>query len=215
MQTPIDALEIAVDEWELVVATNVSETEYMERYAAHFCEWIDGTVIRVTPATLFHNNLGKYVANLLDAYFELRPIGRVITAPFVYKMPELKRNREPDMMVILDGNPGELTDTYFEGAADICIEIISKESTKRDRGDKFTEYELAGVREYWLFDSVRKQSSFFRRVGDSFIQQFEDADGNYITPLLPDLQIHAPTFWDILPGPRAIVLAIEEMLSIK
>lgn len=215
MQAPIHELELTTDELESVVAADVSEAEYMDKYAAHFCEWVDGKVIRVTPATLFHNDLGKYVANVLDVYFELRPIGRVITAPFVYKMPELKRNREPDMMVILNDNKGELTDTYFQGAADICIEIISKESTKRDRGDKFTEYELAGVREYWLFDSVRKQTSFFRRIEGSFIQQFEDADGNYTTPLLPDLQIHVPTLWDILPGPRAIVLAIEEMLGIK
>jgi Uma2 family endonuclease len=32
----------------------------------------------------------------------------------------------------------------------------------RDRGDKFVEYEAAGVREYWLIDPDRKQAEFYQ-----------------------------------------------------
>jgi hypothetical protein len=53
-----------------IIATGVSEEDYMEHYAAHFCEWVDGKVIRVTPATLFHNDL--------TAYLGYKSIGRVI-----------------------------------------------------------------------------------------------------------------------------------------
>ncbi|MDX2141663.1 MAG: Uma2 family endonuclease [Chloroflexota bacterium] len=202
---------------ETIVASNVSETEYMHTYAAHHCEWVDGKVIRVTPATLFHNSLLKFTDDFLSTYFELRPIGQVIRAPFVYKLPALKRNREPDLMVLLEGNTGELTETYYSGAADIVIEIISKESSTRDRGAKFDEYEQAGVREYWMFDSVRKNTAFYRLNADDLFELAAlNAQGEYEPPLLPDLRLPVALLWDkFLPGPRAIVRLVEAMVETK
>ncbi|MEJ7756097.1 MAG: Uma2 family endonuclease [Nocardioidaceae bacterium] len=52
--------------------------------------------------------------------------------------------------------------TYLDGAADLAIEIISPESIGRDRGEKFVEYEAAGIREYWLIDPERRQAEFYR-----------------------------------------------------
>lgn len=60
--------------------------------------------------------------------------------------------REPDVQVILDNYPGEFTEIGMIGPADICIEIVSPESVTRDRGEKFSEYEQAGVTEYWIID---------------------------------------------------------------
>ena len=46
-----------------------------------------------------------------------------------------------------------------------------------------------------------------------FVRQPEDADGNYRTPLLPGLVVHVPTLWrEKLPGPGAVVRAVEAML---
>jgi Uma2 family endonuclease len=209
--------EIAIDvgDDEVIVAESVSEADYMATYAAHHCEWIAGKVIRVTPATLFHNSLNKFTEDLLSTYFELRPIGRVIRAPFVYRLPQLQRNREPDLMVLLNSNTGELTDTYYSGAADIIVEIISKESSKRDRGAKFDEYEQAGVREYWMFDSVRKTTAFYRLNAAAQFEPVElNAQGEYETPLLPGLRIPVRLLWDkLLPGPRAIVRLVEAMVG--
>ena len=47
----------------------------------------------------------------------------------------------------------------MNGAADICIEVISPESVIRDRGEKFEEYERGGVGEYWIFDYLRARSA--------------------------------------------------------
>jgi Uma2 family endonuclease len=43
----------------------------------------------------------------------------------------------------------------------LIVEIISPESSGRDRGEKFYEYEMAGVREYWLIDPQREQVEFY------------------------------------------------------
>ncbi|MFQ5793902.1 MAG: Uma2 family endonuclease [Candidatus Bipolaricaulia bacterium] len=41
------------------------------------------------------------------------------------------------------------------------IEIISPESRLRDRGEKFAEYEMGGVQEYWLLDPEEKRVDFY------------------------------------------------------
>lgn len=48
------------------------------------------------------------------------------------------------------------------GPADICIEVVSEERIARDHGEKFAEYEKAGVREYWIVDPLRDTCRFNR-----------------------------------------------------
>ncbi len=197
-----------------IIATGVSEADYLEKYAADFCEWVNGMVIKMAPATGRHDETVRYGARLLEAYFELKPIGKIRQAPFTMKL-STGISREPDLMVILNTNPNPLMSTFMNGAADICIEVISPESIKRDRGDKFEEYEKGGVAEYWIWDILRAQALFYRLSGEGvYLGQSEDADGNYRTPLLPGLVLNVPTLWrDKLPGPGAVVRAVEAMLQ--
>ncbi len=197
-----------------IIATGVSLDDYMEHYAAQHCEWVEGYVIQIAPAELRHNTLIKYLAQLFDVYFELRPIGRVIIQPFVMRLPAYpNRRREPDLLVVLNTNPHELTKTYMDGPADICIEIVSEESTERDRGEKFQEYEKGGVPEYWVVDHLRHETQFYwLDEAGRYIRQ--DMLGDYRTPVLPGLALHVPTLWqDNLPGPGATVNAVKAMLE--
>lgn len=106
-----------------IVATDISEDEYMENYAADFCEYVEGTVLRLPLITLEHDALVAYFRMMLDTYFAQGPIGRAINAPFVMKASPEARRREPDVQVILHSNPGQLTDTAILGAADICLKL--------------------------------------------------------------------------------------------
>jgi Uma2 family endonuclease len=198
-----------------IVATGVSAEDYEAHYAEQRCEWVNGTVIRMTPAKLRHNLLIHYLGDLVGAYFEFRPIGTLVPSPFVMRLDALKARREPDLMVILNSNPHTLTDTYLDGAADICIEVLSDESSVRDRGEKYNEYEQGGVKEYWLFDPDRKESFFYRLNREGVYQlQAVDGQGNYRTPLLPDLALHVPTLWaEKLPGPVAISQYLDKLLN--
>jgi len=87
---------------------------------------------------------------------------------------------------------GELLD----GPADMALEIISPESRARDRGEKFYEYEQAGVREYWLIDPVRKQAEFYR-LDDEGIYQLvpADADGIFHSDVLDGLNLKVDWLW--------------------
>jgi Uma2 family endonuclease len=199
-----------------IVAVGITLEDYMEHYAADHCEWVEGVVIRVSPSELTQTKLLHYLYQLLDAFFELRPIGTVIGQPFVMRLPAFpRRRREPDLLVVLKSNPHELKNTYMDGPADICIEIVSEDSVDRDHGDKFKEYEKGGVPEYWIIDPLRDESRFYRlNEAGRYIRQAEDTEGSYRTPALPGLILHVPTLWqDELPGPGATSAAVKAMLE--
>lgn len=199
-----------------IVATGVSIEDYMEHYAGQHCEWVEGTVIKMSPGSLQHTKLIYYLYLLFDAFFELRPIGEAIGQPFVMRLPDVpNRRREPDVLIVLKTNPHELNDTYMDGPADLVIEVVSEESAERDHGEKFIEYERGGVPEYWIIDPLREETRFYQRDDKGrYRRQTEDSAGNYTTPALPGLKLHVPTPWqDDLPGPAAIVKAVRAMLE--
>src|SRR5687768_13751376 len=100
-----------------VVAQNVSEEIYMRDYAERHCEWIDGTVIKMSPVNDKHDLICRYLSHLLDAYFELHPVGQLRSEPFVMRYlfevdgQSKRRSREPDMQIILNENPNILMPT--------------------------------------------------------------------------------------------------------
>jgi Uma2 family endonuclease len=200
---------------ENIVATGVSADEYMAQYAETFHEWVEGMVIKMAPASVRHTHLTQYFIQLLGDYFAHNPIGQIFSAPFVMRLDAVSRFREPDIQIILNENSGQLTDTAMIGPTDICVEIVSPESVARDYGDKFVEYEKAGIREYWIVDPIRQRCQFNRlEAGSLYAAISPDENGDYQTPLLPKLVLHVPTLWqEPLPDALAIMQAVRAMFK--
>jgi Uma2 family endonuclease len=198
-----------------VVARDVSAEDYMAQHAAYFREWVEGVVIDVSPVSDIHNLLTGYLWELLRAYFHFNPIGSLFSEPFVMQLDVTHSRREPDLQVILDTNANQRSSMAMIGAADICIEVVSRESISRDYGDKFEEYQAAGVKEYWIIDPLRKVASFHRLDENGiYIPQAIDTNSDYQTPLLPQLRIHVPTFWlTPVPSLGTTYLAVEAMMK--
>jgi Uma2 family endonuclease len=197
-----------------IVATGVSQADYMDKYAESHHEWVEGVVIKMSPISIKHQDIVDFLRDLLRAFFSLRPdMGKVVADPFVMRLEG--RNRQPDLQVILDDNRDNLHDTYMDGPADICIEVVSPGSVETDYGVKLAEYEAGGVREYWLVDATRRSCHFHRLTDDGLYHPVPlDADGNYRSPLLPGLVIHTPTLWqETLPDYGAVWTMVQEMLK--
>lgn len=200
---------------EEITAHDVTFEKYLEDYAADFCEFVGGTVVKMSPIHERHDLLTRYLALLLEAYFDLRPLGRIRQAPFVMRLLAVDVAREPDIQIILHTNPHALTPTFMDGPADICIEVVSPESVERDHGQKFVEYEKGGVCEYWIIDSLRSESRFYRLNAEGIYLPVElNEQKQYQTPLLPGLMLHVPTLWqNPIPGYAAIGRAVQAMLN--
>ena len=204
-----------VDTAQVTEVKRVSAEEYMERYAHDFYEWVKGELIEMTPVSEKHDTIARYLSNLLEAYLSLKPVGQLREAPFVMRVDATESRREPDLQIILNNNPGDLTDTAMVGPADICVEVVSPESAARDRGEKFIEYEKGGVKEYWLLDPVRQEAHFYRLDEKGIYKPSPpDEEGNYHCPTLPGLRLHVPTLWEEkLPDIIAIVQTVQAMLG--
>ena len=153
----------------------LSYEDFLAQYEGTRAEWVDGEIIMVPPASERHQNIIGFLVNLLRPYVESKNLGEVLLAPFQMKLGTDSPGREPDLLYVASAHLDRLKDTYLDGPADMVIEIISKESINRDRGEKFVEYEAAGVSEYWLIDPIRKQAEFYRLGEDK-----------HYHPVLPD-----------------------------
>lgn len=197
-----------------IVAANVDADTYMRDYAEHFYEWVDGVVIKMSPVSGKHDELTRYFTRLLEAYFALRKIGTIRISPFVMRLDKVNSRREPDVQVILDDNPGTLTDTYMDGGADICIEVVSPANADSDYGDKFQEYEAGGVREYWIIDPLRKECRFHRLSDTGVYQTISPQENEYSTPRLPQFVLPIDTLWqEELPDILTCVEMVKGMVS--
>ncbi|RMF91334.1 MAG: hypothetical protein D6736_05350, partial [Nitrospinota bacterium] len=130
-----------------------------------WAEWVDGEVIVLPPASEHHQALQGFLLAILSVYVEQKALGRVLGAPFQMKTgPELP-GREPDILFVARESLHRLQTTHLEGPADLVVEIVSPESRLRDRGEKFAEYELGGVKEYWLLERLRALVAMLHQDG--------------------------------------------------
>ncbi|MCL4250136.1 MAG: Uma2 family endonuclease [Anaerolineae bacterium] len=189
------------DEWWLrpeatVLATGLTFEQCMHLFMGQHIEFVDGMVFRPAPVTIEHQDMRFYLHALLDAYLALNPIGFTRGLKFTMKLSEMIA-REPDVFLILNENAHKMTQTYFDGAADLVIEVVQPGSESDIYGAKFVQYEKAGVQEYWIIDPTRRNAVFFRQVeSGTFFRNTEDTGGNYTTPLLPKFRLHVPTLWE-------------------
>lgn len=172
----------------------VSAEEYLEQYAHDHYEWVEGRLVKISPASSQHDDITGYLRELFRAYFALCPGGIVKSAPFVMRLE--KSFREPDVMVILGENVDHLKPTAMEGPADIVIEVVSPESIARDHGEKYAQYQQESVGEYWIIDPLSSECRFNRLTKDGHFKTVHyDSEGEYTTPLLPGLVIDVSIFW--------------------
>jgi Uma2 family endonuclease len=88
----------------------------------------------------------------------------------------------------------------MDGSPDLVVEVLSPESIGRDRGDKYREYEAAGIPEYWLLDPERQMAEFYR-LGENGRYALHQIDSNnrYQTPTIPGFWLQIEWLWQMPP----------------
>ena len=172
----------------------ISFEEYLTKYDGKHAEWIDGEVILFMSASYRHQDLVGFLEALLRMFVEENDLGIVLLAPMSMKLSS--RGREPDVFFLAKENLNRLEKNYLNGAADLVIEIISPESRGRDRGDKFYEYEQAGVKEYWLIDYEREKIEFYGLDEKGFYQVLTADENNiFHSQVLDNLKLNVSWLW--------------------
>jgi len=172
-------------------------------------EWVDGEVVMYSPASDRHQDMARFLTAVLSIYVETYGLGVIRPAPFQMK---LERGREPDLLFVAREHLNRLKETYLDGPADLAVEIVSPESAGRDRGEKFYEYEQAGIPEYWLIDPQTERAEFYQlTAAGQYRLVLPDAEGIYRAAVLPDLWLRVAWLWQT---PLPLVLDVVRELGL-
>ena len=125
-------------------------------------ELIDGQIYYMAPPSWKHQKISGFLHNEIYNYIRERSGDcEVLAAPFAVFLNNDDINYvEPDISVICDKN--KLDDKGCHGAPDWVIEIVSPSSQSMDYFKKLFKYRTAGVREYWIVDSVKELIMAYR-----------------------------------------------------
>ncbi len=167
-------------------------------------EWVEGEVIMASPASAAHQTLVGFLLKILDTYAEQRDLGQVITAPFQMKTGPALPGREPDLLFVARENLSRLEDVYLDGPADLAIEVVSAGSRLRDRGEKLAEYEMGGVREYWIIDPEEQRADFYVLAADGrYERRRTDDTGIYRSEVMTGFRLREAWLWQ-RPLPKTL-----------
>jgi Uma2 family endonuclease len=162
-------------------------------------EWVDGEVVLMPPVELSHARMVSFLQALLRTFADENDLGEVLGEPYQIRFTKLRRRRMPDLMFISTARTKQLERTQFEGAPDLIVEVVSRDSQSRDRREKFLEYQQIGVREYWIIDPLVKGAEFYTHKRSKGYIPMTPIDGRINSIVLNGLFIRPEWFWQIRP----------------
>jgi Uma2 family endonuclease len=172
---------------------------FLQQYDDTHAEWVNGEAIPKTPASVEHQRTSGFLLGLLVNWLAYHNLGKVYHPPLLVKLslPDNREvAREPDIVVILNGNLGRFAEQYFDGAPDLIVEIVSPASRHTDRTVKYEEYETAGVPEYWLVDPDRQYAEFYQRDDAGLYRvAFSGSEGVYRSRVLEGFWLQVEWLW--------------------
>lgn len=158
-------------------------------------EWKEGSIIGVEPTSDEHAKEALFLSNALNYYVEERDAGQVMPDQLAQRLDE-GVVRVPDVAFFRKDNLGKIKPTHSEGGADLVVEIVSRDSRMRDKGEKFYEYERAGVEEYWIVDPERRRAEFYRLREGAYEPVLPDAEGKLHSSTLPGFFLRVEWLWN-------------------
>ena len=122
-------------------------------------EWVDGEVILMPPSSGEHGDIAGWLYRVVAEFVEEHKLGLVRGPEFQVRLVlgKRRRRRVPDLLFVAESRRNLLRPTYLSGPPDLAMEVVSIDSQSRDRGDKYNDYESAGVREYWIIDPLTRR----------------------------------------------------------
>lgn len=161
-------------------------------------EWVDGRVIVHEMPKEPHMRIVVLLCTLLDVFVSRHRLGRVFIEPYKMRVTPTSPIREPDVLFISAEHRDRITTDLLVGPADLVVEVVSPDSTGRDRSDKFDEYEAGGVTEYWVIDSRpgHERADFWALDANGKYRPVPASDdGTYHSRMLPGFWLQTAWLW--------------------
>ena len=131
----------------------------------------------------------------MDGYARVHQLGEVHIEKAMTCFP--RNDYEPDIMFFGTAKLGLISpDTLRFPIPDLIVEVLSPSTEKRDRGIKFTDYALHGVKEYWIVDAVAETVELHCLAGDSYPSVPAQNDGVLSSNVIAGLELPVRAVFD-------------------
>ena len=132
-------------------------------------EIIDGEVYATAAPSIPHQRAVTRLTRFLDEHVEQHNLGEVYPSPLAVVLSP-SDVFEPDVVYISRARSMMIADRrVMRGAPDLCIEIASESTRKRDRTVKFERYAHFRVPEFWIVDTDAKTVAVFVLEQDAYM----------------------------------------------
>lgn len=163
-------------------------------------ELLSGRIVMNPPAGHPHGEIEARIVRMLGNHVEDRRLGKVFGSSQGFELPT-GDTLEPDASFVSTARwraaPKPQPGKFLVVVPELVVEILSRSTASRDRGEKRAAYERAGVRELWLIDWRAREVALFtakkKRLGKERILSEDDT---VVSKVLDGLEIDVA---DLLP----------------
>ena len=179
-------------------------------------EFINGEVIMHSPAKRRHNQATHCINTILGIYASVNELGEVSVEKALVGLE--RSDVEPDVCYWSHEKAASFTDDMnVYPPPDLVVEVLSKSTAGRDRGEKKDAYEADSVREYWIVDPRARTVELYELAKDKhgrMTYHLRDSYGveeELRSRLLPDFTVPLRAFFE----PTARDVAVRRMLHLS
>lgn len=151
-------------------------------------EFISGEIVYHSPSKEKHTLIIENLGCILQKFVRKNGLGAIRREK---ALVQLRRNDfEPDICFFRKEVADNFEpDTMFYPAPDFVVEVLSSSTESKDRGIKFIDYALNGVKEYWLIDPDQQFVEQYFLDGEKFVLAEKVKHGTICCNVIDDLEI--------------------------
>lgn len=131
-------------------------------------ELSEGRLIISPSPTPKHQRISLNLSLLFANHVRSSKLGELCYAPLDVRLWE-GNIRQPDIAFMSNEHLDRITEESW-GVPDFVIEITSESTAKDDKGDKFQEYQRAGILEYWIVDPFKQDIEVYTLENGTYIR---------------------------------------------
>jgi Uma2 family endonuclease len=152
-------------------------------------ELIKGEIVKRSSPNTPHQRTSAALFLQIGMYNLQKKIGQLFHAPYDVYFDEDNAGIQPDIIFVSNERNFIIRENNgVVGAPDLIIEILSKGTTSKDRGDKKDIYEQFAVREYWIADPQNHSIEVYRMEHNRYhLYSFAQEEGFIKSEVFPDL----------------------------
>lgn len=152
-------------------------------------EIIGGELFVSPPPIIRHSRIARELGTRIHAFLDRAHLGELFFAPTGVRLGD-EDVVEPDLLVVLREHADRIGEQVIDGPPDLCVEILSAGSARRDLTTKRELYARAGVPEYWIVDPETASVEVLRLDRGAYARAGLYRKGDTLrSPLLEGLQI--------------------------